>query len=587
MAEGDVRSNEEKLIRFLKTGTERNFFLPGKNKSFRYLGNVVCTMMNDGEGQRVVECIKRVHADKLYHKREPLLFILAQSCHAGANDAVKKAAYDLVNEVCANPVDLFTWLKHIKICSQFTKGWGSGLRRTVNNWYNSRDPKQIAEFVTRYTHVERWSHKDVFRLSHIKPKNDGLAFIVKVVCKGLKTAKEATPDPAPPVAKLVAYFDAVEYVKHSTDGFAAAMKLEEYELHKEYVPMALLSSKEIWNSLLLNMTVKDVMTSLPALGRRAYLTMPARGTDGDPVVREIRHKVLTHLQDMESLESEQISPFFIYIAIRNYVRVFSDVKKHGGKGGKALKREHAATNEDQQPQSKKKKKKKGKKQDKGQGEGVNKEETDENKATEKAKRNNPDIYEALHKAFRAAVEKNTPTTGKSYLLALKASSSEFQKGIRGTPSISAIEVMALMATILKKKESSVDLGFFTASLTQMKYPAEMENIIQDIGLMAVPDLTLACDPASPVTWALEKKRKYDVILVMSDGHETEGETSPGSSLVEYRQKMKLPNTKMVICGLASPKLEFATEPGMLDIGGFDATVPKIISEFVTEKLDTL
>ncbi|WAR30710.1 RO60-like protein, partial [Mya arenaria] len=395
MAEGDVRSNEEKLIRFLKTGTERNFFLPGKNKSFRYLGNVVCTMMNDGEG---------------------------------------------------------------------------------------------------------------------------LAFIVKVVCKGLKTAKEATPDPAPPVAKLVAYFDAVEYVKHSTDGFAAAMKLEEYELHKEYVPMALLSSKEIWNSLLLNMTVKDVMTSLPALGRRAYLTMPARGTDGDPVVREIRHK--------------------------------------------------------------------GKKQDKGQGEGVNKEETDENKATEKAKRNNPDIYEALHKAFRAAVEKNTPTTGKSYLLALKASSSEFQKGIRGTPSISAIEVMALMATILKKKESSVDLGFFTASLTQMKYPAEMENIIQDIGLMAVPDLTLACDPASPVTWALEKKRKYDVILVMSDGHETEGETSPGSSLVEYRQKMKLPNTKMVICGLASPKLEFATEPGMLDIGGFDATVPKIISEFVTEKLDT-
>jgi len=55
----------------------------------------------------------------------------------------------------------------------FKTGWGSGLRKAVSRWYNSKDPMLVAEFVTRYTHVERWSHKDVFRLGHIKPENEG------------------------------------------------------------------------------------------------------------------------------------------------------------------------------------------------------------------------------------------------------------------------------------------------------------------------------------------------------------------------------------------------------------------------------
>lgn len=176
MAEGPSRTNRERLIRYLKTGTEGNFFLPGHNKAYRHLRNVILTMITEGQGVEAVDCIKRVNAEKLYFKREPLLYFLAEATHS-SNLETKKAAYAIVNEVCETPVDLFIWLNQVKIFSQFTKGWGAGLRKTVANWYNSRDPMQIAEFVTRYRNHGRWSHKDVFRLSHLKPANEGIRLI--------------------------------------------------------------------------------------------------------------------------------------------------------------------------------------------------------------------------------------------------------------------------------------------------------------------------------------------------------------------------------------------------------------------------
>ena len=52
-----------------------------------------------------------------------------------------------------------------------------------------------------------------------------------------------------------------------------------------------------------------------------------------------------------------------------------------------------------------------------------------------------------------------------------------------------------------------------------------------------------CDPAAPVTWALEKKKKYDVFLILSDGHEAKGESTPSQKLTEYRDAMGIPDAK--------------------------------------------
>ena len=170
---------EQRLIRYLKTGTEGTFFLPGKNKAFKIHGNVMKLMIEAGQGKEAVDHMKRINAEKSYFKREPFLYFLAVASDSD-NMEIKRAAYALVTEVCETPVDLFIYLKHVKILSQLTKGWGAGLRHVVCNWYNSKDPMHLAELVTRYTEAGRWSHRDVFRLSHIKPANEG-KFLVYIV----------------------------------------------------------------------------------------------------------------------------------------------------------------------------------------------------------------------------------------------------------------------------------------------------------------------------------------------------------------------------------------------------------------------
>lgn len=165
----------EKLTRYLRTGTEGSFFLPGRNKAFQMFGNVFSVLVEAGQGPEAVARIKSINAEKSYHKREPLLYFLAVATHS-SDAPTKAAAYAIVNEVCENPFDLFIWLKHVKELSQLTKGWGAGLRKTVSNWYHSRDPLVIADFVTRYKSVGRWHHKDAFRLSHMKPQNDSKCF---------------------------------------------------------------------------------------------------------------------------------------------------------------------------------------------------------------------------------------------------------------------------------------------------------------------------------------------------------------------------------------------------------------------------
>ena len=43
-------------------------------------------------------------------------------------------------------------------------------------------------------------------------------------------------------------------------------------------------------------------------------------------------------------------------------------------------------------------------------------------------------------------------------------------------------------------------------------------------------------------------------------------------------------SRMIICGLTSPKLDFADAKGMLDIGSFDPTVPTLIHRFILGEL---
>ena len=178
MAHRSLLTDDQQLDRYLKTGTQGTLFLPGKNKAFQRR-NIMSSMIDNGRGKEAVGAIVRVNREKTYLKREPLLYFLALAAHS-TDVETKKAAYACLNEVCETPTDLFTFLKHIRILSQFTKGWGRALRRGVTSWYNMKEPMVLAELVTRFVNLGRWSHQDVFRMSHIKPANESKCRITKI-----------------------------------------------------------------------------------------------------------------------------------------------------------------------------------------------------------------------------------------------------------------------------------------------------------------------------------------------------------------------------------------------------------------------
>ena len=62
---------------------------------------------------------------------------------------------------------------------------------------------------------------------------------------------------------------------------------------------------QVWNSFVRKMTVQEVMSSLPALGRRAFLTAPVADTEGDKMLKEIQASVLGQLQDAEAIKKEK------------------------------------------------------------------------------------------------------------------------------------------------------------------------------------------------------------------------------------------------------------------------------------------
>jgi hypothetical protein len=55
----------------------------------------------------------------------------------------------------------------------FSVGWGKGMRKFVENWYNSQDVVQLARRISHKKGLCGWTHADLIKQSHIKVKVKG------------------------------------------------------------------------------------------------------------------------------------------------------------------------------------------------------------------------------------------------------------------------------------------------------------------------------------------------------------------------------------------------------------------------------
>jgi len=189
------------------------------------------------------------------------------------------------------------------------------------------------------------------------------------------------------------------------------------------------------------------------------------------------------------------------------------------------------------------------------------------------------IVDALDSAFYKTFE-NVEPTGKRILLALDISSSMTWGNIGGT-NITPAEGSSAMALVTANVESRYEIVGFSTQLKRLNISPKqrLDQVVkytQSVGFGGT-------DCAAPMNWANKKNLEFDAFVVYTDSETWAGGNHPVAALKKYRKDSGINDAKLVVVGMIANQFSIAdpTDPGMLDVVGFDTTAPQLISDFIT------
>jgi 60 kDa SS-A/Ro ribonucleoprotein len=214
------------------------------------------------------------------------------------------------------------------------------------------------------------------------------------------------------------------------------------------------------------------------------------------------------------------------------------------------------------------------------------------------------IIDALDRAFYASYGAVEPT-GKRMLIALDASGS-MTHPVAGAP-LTCREAAAATALVTANTEPMYELVAFTADehlrrnltydgsgnayghvtgrelnehavLTPLAISPRqrLDDVVKTV--RELPWAGTNC--ALPMVHALREGLEVDVFLIFTDNETWHGDIHPHQALNEYRRKTGI-DARLVVVSMAANGASIAdpTDSGMLDISGFDGSVPGLISDF--------
>lgn len=511
-------SHEQSLLRSLIFGGVNTVTARDTDPSSSDIATLVATMINHGEGEAVVRILKDVSVSGRSSRQNCLLFVLAKCCRS-QDMSTKKAAYAAVQDICRIPTHVFQLITYIENSGK-TTGWGRGLRKALQLWYNSnaRNPMHLAMHITKYWSRQGWTHRDVFRLLHIKPVNDAIGFIVRFAVKGMKEAEEEYLQDGyldrKQLEQVHKYLQAVEEVKRCEDVPRAVELVEKHSLVREQLRTELLNSPEIWATLLTKMPLHALLRNINK--------MTAVGLFDEPQMVET---VVSKIMNAEAMKKARMHPLKILVAHHTYQQGF-------GEKGK-LKWEA-----------------------------------------------NQQIVEALDKAFYRSFEAVEPTN-KRILIALDISGSMDCRLL--SYSMSVREAATVMSMVTLRSEPNCDIvGFHNRLIPLEMFKDRSKNLSQLIGETSRLGFGMT-DCSKPMIWARKKQKSYDAFIIYTDSETNSQRIPPFMALEKYREKMNIPNAKLIVVGMTTSNITIAqpNDLHMLDVVGFDPETPEIIREFLT------
>ncbi|XP_076436651.1 RNA-binding protein RO60-like [Babylonia areolata] len=521
-----------KLTRFLYFGNGNNLYKAGGAEFQTSLtsesdkARIVHELLAAEKGEQMVEEISKfLNTNKLGTSRGPALFALAICArHADQTHKTKQAAMKVFVSACNSSADLFTFISYAVSVKDTKKGWGRSLKTGVQRWFDNRDAMTLAKIITQQKTGCGWSYVDLLRLTHILPKTEGAKMIAKYLIKGLKAAKEeyGGEKTSSDMQAALAYLGAVEQLKGVTDKDMAAGMVEQHQLHLQQVVARLQQIREVLVALVKQMTLQELLDSMGRLAGYHCL---------EPTFHAVSD-ITQRICDPQALQDEHISPISVLIGLRTF--------------------ENGAM-------------------------------------TMKWTRNNS-VVEALNSAFDIALRHNVKPTNKRYLVAVNINQQFLSCWVHGAKVLTPIIAAAGLAMVLAHTEESPELVFFDTAVhplpltNKMQMPEICDSIMQMV--TREHESKRIGDMVAPLRWATSEQKVYDAIIIMTDFRHPRAFTDFPKAFREYKEAKGVPDAKLVMCGLTANHVQFASseEPGILDIAGFDATVPDLIQHFVTNSL---
>ncbi len=189
----------------------------------------------------------------------------------------------------------------------------------------------------------------------------------------------------------------------------------------------------------------------------------------------------------------------------------------------------------------------------------------------------PKIVDALDAAFYATFKNDEPC-GKSVLLALDVSGSMGGGSVAGS-CLTPREASAAMALVTAATEEEYHIMGFSSRFMPLKISSRMR--LDDV-VKGISDLPFeGTDCALPMIWAREHSLNVSGFVTYTDSETWAGDIHPAQALRQYRSEF-VGDAKAVVVGMTSNGFTLAdpNDRGMLDVVGFDTTVPAVIADFV-------
>ena len=512
-----------RLRRFLILGSEGGSYYASEYDLTQRNATAVANCLGE-DGPRAVAEIVRVSQEGRAPKNDPAILALAMAA-ARADVSTRKAALEALPLVCRTGTHLFLFATFV----EGFRGWGRSLRRAVGRWYADQEVDALAYQAVKYRRREGVTHRDVLRLAHpakrVSARNptlavsDGHARLFEWIARG------GSSEGLPPI---VEGFERAQSAHAPRD---TAKLVREYRLPREAVQSEHLTSPVVWEALLEEMPMTALIRNLATMTRVGLLEPRSAATA----------EVVARLGDVDRIRRARVHPIAVLAALRTYA---------SGQGVRGR--------NEWQPVRR--------------------------------------IVDALDGAFYASFGNVTPA-GKRVLLALDVSGSMESGWVAGVPGLSPRDASAALALVTAATEQDAEIvGFYAGRRGWKVGGARRQWYLGQDGLTplaisprqrlddavkAVSDLPFGgTDCALPMLYAQAKGKEIDTFVIYTDSETWAGNVHPANALSDYRRVSGI-DARLIVVGMVSNGFSIAdpTDPGMLDVVGFDTATPQLISDF--------